>query len=150
MTKPVTCATLVQFENTILACHATGSTHWDLPKGVAEPDDELYSEAAVRELQEETGIILPLFDLDYVTTDSYSSEKDIILFHHRLDKKPVIFECTSTFTTRGCSLTPSVTLPEVDDYAWMTLDEFIKATSNVMRRFLQRNQTLIEEHLTAS
>lgn len=142
MTKSVTCATLVQFEDTILGCHVTGQSFWDLPKGLNE-SYEVYDETAIRELHEETGISLPIESLCFIAYDRYSDEKDIALYWVKLSYKPVNLACSSTFVNER-----DVYLPEVDDYYWFTLDQFMDKTSKVMSTFLSNNYSSIIARLT--
>lgn len=147
MSKPTTCATLLQFEHTILACHAMLTEHWDLPKGLAEAGEygnEDYSHAAVREVKEETALILYPEWLRFIQLAHYNRDKDIALFHYRMLYKPdhASLYCSSTFTKDGKEF------PEVDGYEWMSLDHFMRHTSKVMREYIERNKAIIEDYLT--
>ena len=52
------CGVIVGDGERILLGHATRSPRWDIPKGEAEPGED-FAEAAARELQEETGLVVP-------------------------------------------------------------------------------------------
>ena len=143
MTKKndITCATLLVYDNKILCCHVTNNLHWDLPKGIKEDNEFTAEDAALRELREETGILLtePLIPVCY---DSYRPGKDIVLYGCHPPQKPIPTGCTSMFTLYGKEY------PEMDDYQWVTLDDFLKITSKIMSKFIQRNREIIDIFLT--
>ena len=55
MARRTSCGVIVTDGSVLLLGHATGSPRWDIPKGLAEPGEDFRS-AALRELQEETGL----------------------------------------------------------------------------------------------
>ena len=57
MAKRISCGVIVTDGNRLLLGHATRSPRWDIPKGLAEPGESLAA-AAVRELAEETGLVV--------------------------------------------------------------------------------------------
>jgi len=103
--------------NRILLCHVTEHDFWSLPKGVQE-DGELLISTALREVEEETGLV---FDDDgvaasaitYHDTYSYIKNKNMAVFSiqvHEIDLSKL--KCASTFV----SDIDRKTKPEVDDY----------------------------------
>jgi len=71
----------------LLLCHVTGARHYDLPKGKVDPgEDEL--QAAVRELQEETGLVVEPAKLEPLGRFAYKKTKDLSLWLHRVDIMP--------------------------------------------------------------
>ena len=102
-----------------LICHAPNRKHgkhtWDLPKGHCN-EREPYSTAALRELQEETGLTLK--DLNIVATcltEEYEYGKGYISFLViSLEEIPAKeLYCDSTFDTGD-----GTQLPEVNEYKW--------------------------------
>ena len=73
------CGVIVGDGERILLGHATRSPRWDIPKGGVEPG-EGFAEAAARELQEETGLIVPPAELAALGVYSYLRGKDLALF----------------------------------------------------------------------
>ncbi len=85
MSKEISCGVLIRNNNDeFLICRVTDSNkysgvyQWSLPKGKKE-DNETNEQTAIRELYEETGIILKVEDLIYI--NKYINKyKDIIVF----------------------------------------------------------------------
>jgi 8-oxo-dGTP pyrophosphatase MutT (NUDIX family) len=117
--KAMSCGILLLNEDgEVLLAHATGTTHWDLPKGHAE-EGETALVAAVRETREETGLELDpdeLIDLGLFT--DYRPEKALHLFAARRNRDQVQLDkctCTTEFTHR----TTGEILPETDAFMWV-------------------------------
>ena len=71
----------------LLLCHVTGANYHDLPKGKVDPgENEL--QAAVRELQEETGLVVEPGKLEPLGRFAYKKTKDLSLWLHRVDTMP--------------------------------------------------------------
>lgn len=121
MTIPSTlsCGVLV-FEREhgcLLLCHATGTPRWDIPKGLAEPGESA-RDAAVRETAEETGLALDAATLLDVGRFAYRRGKDLHLFAALIERvDPAALRCSSSFVDRR-----GRPVPEMDRYAWLTLD----------------------------
>ncbi|MBV9860559.1 MAG: NUDIX domain-containing protein [Alphaproteobacteria bacterium] len=79
MTRAVSCGVLVTDHERILLGHATRSPRWDIPKGLAEPGEQLAA-AALRELSEETGLMAPENALVPLGVHPYLRNKDLALF----------------------------------------------------------------------
>ncbi len=77
--RPVTCGVLVTDGRRLLLGHATRSPRWDIPKGLVEPG-ETERAAAMRELQEETGLLAEAEALRGLGTHRYLPAKDLCLF----------------------------------------------------------------------
>lgn len=73
----------------ILAGHAAGQQHWDLPKGKVERL-ESFEEAAVRECYEEFNIKIKTSDIRLLGISSYQKRKKLVLFFYVGDKLPDI------------------------------------------------------------
>jgi 8-oxo-dGTP pyrophosphatase MutT (NUDIX family) len=114
--RPTSCGVIVADAARILLGHATRSPRWDIPKGMAEPDED-FAAAALRELDEETGLIVPAAALVALGVHRYLPGKDLALFHWRPPAlpDPAGLHCRSTFTAGGA------VLPEFDRFglfAW--------------------------------
>jgi 8-oxo-dGTP pyrophosphatase MutT (NUDIX family) len=141
--KPVTCASIIQYYDKILCCHVTNQLHWDLPKGLRE-ENETNRMAAWRELREETGINLRWpHNLDWICAGAYTREKNIDLYGFKTTEKYEFLRCTSMFTHP----VSGVEMPEVDDFAWVTYDEFISRAAKTMQNFLNKNDRHIRQYL---
>lgn len=107
-----TCGVLITDGNNLLICHPTHGSKWDIPKGRREPDEELV-EAAVRELKEETGLVVDPDVLTYLGTKPYKPNKNLALFKHDVTEMPAVDDliCTSHFEIYGKSF------PEMDNFA---------------------------------
>jgi len=105
--KIISCALVIidKYRN-ILGCHGTGKPNengYDFPKGCAE-EGENHLDAALRELMEETGIILsksePIIDAGI---HYHNKRKDIHIFIYRIKQFPDVktLNCTSYFIDRN-------------------------------------------------
>jgi predicted NUDIX family NTP pyrophosphohydrolase len=116
----LSCGVLV-FERehgSLLLCHATGTPRWDIPKGRADAGESPRL-AALREAAEETGLALDADALLDVGRISYRRGKDLHLFAALIERvDPAALRCSSTFVDRN-----GRTLPEMDRFAWVALDE---------------------------
>jgi 8-oxo-dGTP pyrophosphatase MutT (NUDIX family) len=100
----------------VLLCHPTGKPYgkhnWDLPKGHAEPNED-HINTAIREVREETGIVITKEQLVDLGMFPYIKNKDLHLYKCQCDKDIDIstLKCSSTFV-----LNPKEEIPEMDDY----------------------------------
>lgn len=117
--RKTTCAVLYKYEDTYLICHATLSRYWTLPKGIKD-ENETTAEAAIREMEEETGIKLDKEKLVYIGKFPYLKDKDIVLFKYKAEEIPDIkkLKCTTYFETAD-----GRKLPEVDHFTMATKKE---------------------------
>ncbi|MBV8457134.1 MAG: NUDIX hydrolase [Acetobacteraceae bacterium] len=118
----------------LLLGHATGSSRWDIPKGMADPGED-WRVAAMRELKEETGLAVISTELVELGLLRYRPGKDLALFIwpvHRLPD-PGELRCVSTFTTRYCAM-----LPEFDRFALVSWEEAPARVGKDMRRVLEQ------------
>src|ERR1700750_3419401 len=101
--RTVSCGVVIlNAQGDVLLCHATETSHWDVPKRQADPGEEPV-EAALRELVEETGIVLPAARLKDLGRFLYRRDKDLHLFAVRVDETQVRIEdcvCESYFPRR--------------------------------------------------
>lgn len=83
----VSCGVVVTDGHRILLGHSTGNRHWDIPKGHAEAG-ETECVAAVRELQEETGLRANPDSIVPLGRFHYKRDKDLSLFLMRCNPLP--------------------------------------------------------------
>jgi 8-oxo-dGTP pyrophosphatase MutT (NUDIX family) len=116
------CGTLVINDaGQILLCHVTGMNHWDIPKGMQEPD-ELPLKAAQRELHEETGLAFDDGMFAELGSYDYQKNKRLHLFKVNVPSGRVTLSdlrCTSYFAHR---ITGRPT-PEMDGFRWARREE---------------------------
>lgn len=123
----------------LLMAHVTGQRHWDIPKGGAEAG-ESPREAALRELQEETGIVLnadALASLQELGRMPYSQTKDLHLFRVMLPAQDCDLSgcrCTSFFAHQRTG----VMTPEVDAFRWVDAAEVPKLAAKSMTALLRK------------
>jgi 8-oxo-dGTP pyrophosphatase MutT (NUDIX family) len=127
----ITCGVLITNGPQLFICHPTNSKHWDIPKGRKE-GWEMIGNAAVRELEEETGIVLSTSDIRYIGIWSYKPSKDLALFAHVTNSMPDLLTCfcPSTFEHLGQQI------PEMDDWAVVTWDDAIAKMNSDLARVL--------------
>src|SRR5205807_5380639 len=93
--KTTSCGVIITDGKRLLLGHATGSPRWDIPKGMAEPG-ESFAAAAVRELQEETGLSVAETELRPLGVHAYRRGKDFALFYSPSPALPEQKQRTST------------------------------------------------------
>ncbi|MEW6703994.1 MAG: NUDIX hydrolase [Pseudomonadota bacterium] len=128
---------LLDAQQELLLCHATGAAHWDIPKGLAEPG-EAPRDAAVRETFEETGLTLAPGSLLDLGRMAYRPGKDLHLFaawSERFDPRGCV--CTSLFKDfRGRMV------PEADAFDWVPFERVALRCARSMRRVLTETLSL--------
>lgn len=85
--KSISAGVIITDGNYVLLCHVTGSKHFDLPKGKVEPGEELI-DAAIRELYEETSIIVSKDALVDLGIFFYKKNKDLSLWLYKVNRMP--------------------------------------------------------------
>ncbi len=128
----VSCGVIVTDGRCLLLGHATGSPRWDIPKGLAEPD-EPFAAAASRELQEETGLQAPPEVLCPLGRHAYLRHKDLVLFAWYPAELPVAacLRCTSMIDRPG-----RVAMPELDRFGLFTLQAALPMLGASLARVL--------------
>ncbi|PLZ00339.1 NUDIX hydrolase [Burkholderia sp. WAC0059] len=145
--KTVSCGVvLLDPDGRALLAHATGTDHWDIPKGQGEIG-ETEVEAALREMVEETGFVLAPSRLRELGRFAYRRDKDLHLFAARahageLDLSRCV--CTSLFPRRG----DGVMIPEMDAYRWTAPGEIDRYASRSLARLFRTALSLTELHRT--
>jgi 8-oxo-dGTP pyrophosphatase MutT (NUDIX family) len=131
-TATTSCGVIVGDGERILLGHATRSPRWDIPKGEAEPGEDFVA-AAARELQEETGLVVPVAELTVLGVHAYLRGKDLALFAwtppYLPDPKDLV--CTSRF-----ALPDGALLPEFDRFGLFSWDEALSRVGKSMARVL--------------
>ena len=130
MRPALTCGILVTDGLHVLIGHATRSPRWDIPKGIAEADEQAEA-AARRELGEETGLAAPDM-LEPLGRFAYMPRKDLALFAWLANPmpNPDTLVCRSTFIAGG------TTLPEFDRFACPLWSEALPRLGKSMRAVL--------------
>ena len=82
MNRPRACAAVIKDDKILMVCHQTSSrTYWTFPGGGVN-EGELFEQAAVREVKEETGldvrVVRLLFEEDYEFGISYCYLAEVI------------------------------------------------------------------------
>lgn len=116
----------------LLLGHATRSPRWDIPKGLAEPGEDLAA-AAARELEEETGLVVAPSALVDLGVQPYLRDKDLALFVWLPPTlpDPSQLTCRTTFT-----LPSGASLPELDRFALVEWDDALGRVGKNLARIL--------------
>lgn len=132
--KMMTCAVVIINKNgDILGCHGTGKPNgegYDFPKGCADAG-ESDLEAALRELKEETGIIMSNDELIDCGVYKHNKKKNIHIFMCQTDTFPLIecLKCSTYFEFEGRKL------PEVNGYEIISKSERFKFNKVLQDKF---------------
>lgn len=143
--KIVSCGTvLLDPAGRVLLAHATGTNHWDIPKGHGE-SGETEAESALREMVEETGFALDPSRLKDLGRYVYRRDKDLHLFAARalaneLDLSRCV--CTSLFPRRE----DGVMIPEMDAWRWIAPGDVAQYASRSLTRLFATTLSLAELH----
>jgi len=138
--RPTSCGVIVTDGEKLLLGHATRSPRWDIPKGVAEPNEALAA-AAARELLEETGLTVAPEELTDLGVHAYLRGKDLALFMWRPTRlpDPESLTCTSQFALPNGTL-----LPEFDRFGLFPWEEaLLRAGKNLARVLASLRQIVI-------
>jgi 8-oxo-dGTP pyrophosphatase MutT (NUDIX family) len=130
----------------VLLAHATETSHWDIPKGHGE-EGEAPHVTALREMVEETALVIDAGRLKDLGLFVYRRDKDLHLFAARarddeLDLTRCV--CTSMFPRRS----DGKLIPEMDAYRWAAPDEVERYASRSLTRLFQTTLSLAELHRT--
>lgn len=126
------CGVIVTDGDRVLLGHATRSPRWDIPKGIAEAGESLAA-TAVRELSEETGLIVSEADLIPLGTYAYLRGKELALFAWA----PTPLPSPGSLTCRStCALPGGALVPEFDRFGLFTWDEALGKVGKNLGRVL--------------
>jgi 8-oxo-dGTP pyrophosphatase MutT (NUDIX family) len=143
--KIVSCGTvLLDPAGRVLLAHATGTNHWDIPKGHGDPG-ESEAESALRELVEETGLVLDASRLKDLGRYAYRRDKDLHLFAARaladeLDLSRCV--CTLLFPSRE----NGAMIPEMDAWRWVAPGDVAQYASRSLTRLFETTLSLAQLH----
>jgi len=137
--KTVSAGVIVTDGIKLLLCHVTGGKHWDLPKGKVDPG-ETELDAAVRELREETSLVVDPSSLQSLGTFVYKKDKDLSLWLYRVDvmPDPAGLDCLSTFESGK-----GILKKEMDGFASVSWDKISKKVVPDMLRVLTQVKEMI-------
>lgn len=138
MKKVTAAVVMIDKDGNILGCHGTGKPKnygFDFPKGEVD-DGERDIDAAIRELHEETSIILSRDNLVDIGVYPHNKKKDIHLFLCKVNElpNPKYLKCTSFFELNGKQIL------EVDFYEIIS-----KENRNKFNMVLQNKFEIIDE-----
>ncbi len=128
-----TCGVLITDGTNYLICHPTNGRWWDIPKGQQDPG-ETHAETAVRELAEETGLVISVDQLEDLGVHAYRPKKQLALFKVVIDTMPdkTKMICKSKFK-RGMNY-----IPEMDGYQIVDRSTCLAMVNPSMRKVLEQ------------
>jgi putative (di)nucleoside polyphosphate hydrolase len=128
-----TCGVLITNGTDYLICHPTNGRWWDIPKGQQDPG-ETYAETAVRELTEETGLVIAIDQLEDLGVHDYRPKKRLALFKITMSvmPDPTVMICKSKFKS-GMNY-----IPEMDGYQIVCRSTCLAMVNPSMRKVLEQ------------
>jgi putative (di)nucleoside polyphosphate hydrolase len=125
----------------VLLGHASRSPRWDIPKGLAEPDEPLIT-AAVREMLEETGLHANPAALCPLGTYVYLRDKELALFawHPAVLPDPADLRCASLVELPG-----GRSMPELDRFGFFEFDAALAVVGRNLARVLSEVWPMIRK-----
>lgn len=133
--KAISCGVIIIDSNTnkLLACHPSGHLYtdgnWDIPKGHVEKYEQHY-ETALRELQEESGIILKKEDLFDCGMFEYTKYKDLHIYVAKTPVDMTKLSCSTYFRNDG------IDVIEVDNYkliSYLEVDTYYRSLRPIVK-----------------
>jgi putative (di)nucleoside polyphosphate hydrolase len=126
------CGVIISDGRRLVLGHATHSPRWDIPKGIAEPGESFVT-AAVRELEEETGLTVLPDALRDLGVHAYLPGKDLALFAWMPAEMPLAerLVCRSTF-----ALPSGAIVPEFDKFGVFAWDAALGKVGKNLARLL--------------
>ena len=136
--KRVSCGIIVvNAAHEVLLCHATGTFHWDVPKGGMDPG-ETPIETALRETREECGLVFAAEDVEDLGGFRYRRSKSLHLFAtltERFDASRC--RCTSHYADGWGRMRP-----EMDGFEWTPFDRVTLRCARHMGELLSQSISL--------
>lgn len=132
--KKISAGLILTDKTKFLGCHSTGNYFYDIPKGSIE-EGETPREACVREVQEETGLLVNHENLIDLGVFEYNYEKNLHLFLLVKDDLPSADNmiCTTYFETKKGKI-----LPEADRFRYIKFAEKEVFLTENMKRVVQK------------
>lgn len=132
--KKISAGLILTDKTKFLGCHSTGNYFYDIPKGSIE-EGETPLEACIREVKEETGLIVGDEKLIDLGVFDYNYEKNLHLF---LLVKAQLPDATKMICTTHFEAKTGKLLPEVDRFRYINFsDKEVFLTEN-MKRVIQK------------
>lgn len=132
MEKVVSAGIIIQKNGLFLLGHCTEQTNWDIPKGRMEPGESTI-QTAIRECQEETGVIVSEKDLVNLGRFKYSRQKDLHLFKLTVEGPSLsTMKCTATLLSNKSGLI----IPEMDRFEYVPFERVLPRVGKSMREVL--------------
>lgn len=125
---------IINEQNEILMGHVTGQKFHDIPKGLLEEGEEPLV-CAMRECQEETGLLLESTKLSDLGLHNYNNEKKLHLFTYHTLKTEIDttkLVCNSFFE----HFYTKKLLPEVDSFHWVSTKNIEASCAKSMSKLL--------------
>ena len=101
----------------VLICRPTHQDFWSLPKGLQDGDESLLV-TAIREVEEETGLVIPAGPYKCAGESSYNHHEKWVKFFEIKNLEEFEPFCSSYVTVSSGD-----TFPEVDLFMWATPEE---------------------------
>ena len=136
--KQVSCGiVVVNAAHEVLLCHATGTSHWDVPKGGMDPG-ETPLQTALRETREECGLVFAAADVEDLGEFRYRRTKSLHLFAALTERfDPARCRCSTHYADGWGRMRP-----EMDAFEWTPFDRVTQRCARHLGELLSQTLSL--------
>ena len=143
--KSISAGVVISNGQQLLLGHVTNGKHWDIPKGGIDPGESAM-DGAIRELKEETGLVVEPHQLMLLGQFDYKPKKDLVLYCWPVSVMPdqSLLVCKSMFDGfKGRQ-------PELDRFAVVAWSQLANYCGKDLVRVLHSVESTVKQMVKAN